>query len=130
MLPELRAVGVALYIELVYRVHAKEHSAWSARRHIVFRSSSKLHAVEQEKILLWTISRNRKVVSRAGIRNAGSAGLLRGKVDNAGIERQEQVVASPVQRKLLDLLGTDQAGDITCCGVHDWRIFGNCDSGL
>ncbi len=94
----------------------------STRLHVVLGGAGEFNAIEQEKILLRTISIDREVVSVGGIRNADAAGFLPGEIDDAGIEREQLIEASAVERQILNL---ELADDSRCIGGgdgHDRRI--------
>ena len=112
------AVGIAQNVEFPHRVHAQQLLAGAARLHVVLGRARELHAVEQEKILLRPIARDGEVVARGGVRDPDAAGLLRGEIDDAGIQRQQQIVAPAVQGKIFHLLLADQAGDVRRGHAH------------
>ena len=129
-LAEFGSVRVALHIELAYGVHAEQHPARSSRLHVVLRRAGKLHAVQQKKILLRPVSGNSEIVSRGGIRYPCSAGFHPGEIHDAGIQRQQQIVTSPVQREVLYLLFAHQAGNISRRRAYHGSILSNRDLGL
>ena len=103
----LRAVGVTQHIEFAHSIDAQQFLADTAGLHVVLRSPGKLHAIQQEKILLRAIAGNRKVIAHRGIGYAHPSGLLRRKIDDPGIQRQQLVIAAAVQRQILDLALAD-----------------------
>src|SRR5258707_409814 len=66
-----------------------------------------------------------EIVGGGEIGDAGAGGLLRGEIDDAGIQGKEKVVAAAVEGKLLDLLLADQAGDVVGGGADDRGIGDN-----
>src|SRR5206468_6822014 len=58
---------------------------------------------------------------------AYSSGFLPCEVDDAWIERHQLVVASPVQRKVFDLLLCNQTGNIGRRGRDRGSLFGDRD---
>ncbi len=108
-LAEFRSIRVAQHVEFAHRVHAEQHPARSSRLHVVLSGSGKLHSVKQKEILLGPVPGNSKVVSRGGIRNSGPARFHPGEIHHARIQRQEQIITSPVQREVLHLLFSDEA---------------------
>ena len=116
------AVGVAQDVEFTHGIHAQQLLAGASRLHVVLGSARVLDAIEQEEILLRPIARDGEVVSGRGVGYPDSAGLLRGEIDDAGIQRQQQIVASPVQGKILHLLFPHQAGDVRRGHTHQRRV--------
>src|SRR5882757_10898022 len=117
-----RAVGVSQYIELAYRIHAQQLLAGSAWLHVVFRSSGKFNPSQKEQILLRTIPGNRKIVSGGGIRYTGPTRLQCGEINDARVQRKQQIVAAPVERKILYLLLPHQSGDVLGGDVDHRRV--------
>ncbi len=72
--------------------------------------------------MLWPVPGNGEVVSRGRIRYSSPARFHPGEIHHARIQRQQQVIAPPVQRKILHLLFPYQAGDVSRRGAHDGRI--------
>jgi hypothetical protein len=105
-------VRVAQHIELADGIDPEQFLTGSARLHIVFSGAGELHTVEEEEILLRAIAGDGEVVADGGIGDADAAGLFRSEVDDAGIESEEQVEASPVQGQVLHLVFADEAGDV------------------
>ena len=64
---EFGAVRIALDIEFADGVHAQELAAGSSRRHVVFGGSGEFHAIQEKEILLWTVSRDGKIVGGRGV---------------------------------------------------------------
>ena len=129
-LAELGAVRVALDVEFADGVNAEEHAAAAARLHVVFGGAGVFDAVQQENILLGTIARDGEIVGGGGVRDAGAAGLLGREIDDAGIEREEEIVAAAVEGKIVDLLFGDESGDIACGGVDDGSVGDDGDLGF
>ena len=102
-LAELRAVGIAQHIEFAYRIHAQQLLAGAARLHIVLGRAGEFDAIQQEEILLRPVSRNREVIAGGRIGDADSARFFPREVHHSGIEREQLVVASAVERQILDL---------------------------
>ncbi len=123
MFAEFGAVIVALDIEFAHGIHAEELAAGSAGSHVVFCGAGEFDAVEQEEILLRAIAVDGEIVGGGGVGDAGAAGFLRSEIDDAGIEGEQQVVAAPVERKILDGLLADKAGDVAGGGA-DHRCVG------
>ena len=113
----LRAITVAQDVELPHRVHTQHFLAGSTGLHVVLGRAGKLHAVQQEKILLRAISRDREIIARGGIRNSDAAGLFPGEIHHPGIERQQFVITPPVQRKVAHLTLAHQPGSIRRAGA-------------
>src|ERR1700687_18905 len=122
MLAEFGTVGVALHIEFAHGVDAEKHAAGAAGLHVVFGGAGVFDAVKEKEILLRAIAGDREIVGSGGIGDAGAAGFLGGEVDDSGIQRKEQVEAAAVERKLLDLLLADQAGDVVRSGSDDGGV--------
>ena len=127
LLAVLGAVGVPQDVEFPHRVDAQHLPAGAARRHVVLGRAGELHAVQQKQILLGPVSRHGEHVGGRGIGNADPAGLLPREVHHARIEEREQVVAAAVQRQVLDLLFSHQAGDVPRRGAHRGHFPGHRD---
>ena len=119
------AVGVAQHIELAHRFHAQQISAGATGLHIVLGSAGEFHAVQQEQILLRPITRHGEIIAGTGVRYSDAAGLFRREIHDAGIERQQQVVAASVQRKRLHFLLTHQAGNILRARIYHRNVVGD-----
>ncbi len=119
---EFGSVRVPLHVEFAHCVHAQQRAARSSRLKIILGSAGKLHSVQQEEILLWPVPGNSEVVSRGGIRYSGPADFFGGEIHDARIQRQQQIIAPPIQRKIFYLLFPNQARDISCACAHDGRI--------
>src|SRR5215831_11660116 len=87
-LPILRTIRVAQNVELPHRFHPKQLLAGSPGLHVVLRRPGKFHTVQQKYILLWTISRHRKVVAGSRIGDPDSTSFFRREVHNPGIQRK------------------------------------------
>ena len=98
----LGAIGIAQHVELAHRIHAQQLLAGAARLHVILGRAGEFDAVQQEEILLRAVALDREIVAAGGIRYADAAGLFPGEIDDAGIERQQFVVAAAVERKILD----------------------------
>src|SRR5450432_3392910 len=88
-LAEFRSVRVALHVEFPHPVHSEKHPAGSSGLHIVFGRARKFHAIEQKKILLRALPRNREIIRGGGIRNPRAARFQRCKIYDARVERQQ-----------------------------------------
>ncbi len=121
-LAQLRAVGIPLHIKFAHGLHAKQHSARPAWRHIVFRRAGVLYRVQQEDILLRAITGHGEIIRRGRIGNPGSARFLRSEIDNPRIERKQQIVTSPVQGQILHSLLPHKAADVPRRHAHDRRV--------
>ncbi len=108
----LGAVGVAHDGEFAHGVHAEQLPADASRRVVDFRGAREFHAIEEVEILLRPAARGGEHVADHRIGGADAPGALRGVVDDAGIEREQLVVAAAVQRQVLHLLLAHQAGNV------------------
>ncbi len=108
------SIIIALHVELTHCLHSQQLAAGSARLHVVFRGAGVLDSIQQENVLLWTIAGNRKIIRGAGIRDSRAAGFLRCEIHDSRVEREQEIVAAPVKRKILDRLFADQAADVLC----------------
>ncbi len=79
------AVGIAQDVEFTHGIHAQQLLAGASRLHIVFGCARVLDAIKQEEILLRPIARNGEVVPCRRVRYPDPTGLLRSKIDDAGI---------------------------------------------
>ena len=116
-------VGMGQYIKFADRIHAQQQPADAARCHIVFRRTRELYSIEEEQVLLRPVAGDGKVIGGGGVGNTNAARLLRGEVDHAGVQRQQQIETASIQGKALNLLGANQAGDIGGTGVHNRRVL-------
>ncbi len=78
--------------------------------------------------MLGPIARDGEIVRGCGVGDARAAGFLRSEINNAGIQSEKEIVAAAVERKFLDLLLADEAGDVLRAaayngGVRDDRDF-------
>ncbi len=119
---QLCAVGIPLHVKLAHGLHAQQHSAWPPRSHVVFRRPGVLHTVQKKKILLRAIARDGKIARGAGVRNPRSAGFLRSEIDDAWVQRQQQVVTPSVQWKILHRLLSHQAADVPRRHAYNRRV--------
>ena len=119
------AVRVTQDIEFTYRIDAQQLLAGSSRLHVIFRRTRVLDTIQQKQVLLWPISRHREIVSGGGIRYADAPGLLRREVDDARVQREQQIVTPSVERKVLHLLLSDQSRDVLGGDGHDGRVPGH-----
>ena len=99
----LGAVGIAQHVELPHRVDAQQLLAGAAGLHVVLGRAGEFDAVQQEQILLRPIAGDREIIAGGGIRNADAAGLFPGEIHDAGIQREQFVIAAAVERQILDL---------------------------
>ena len=123
LLAVLGTVGVAQDVEFPHRVDAQQLPAGAAGSHVVFGCAGKLHAIQEKQVLLRAVSRNGEHISRRGIGDSDPAGFLPGEVHHSGIEEYQQVVATPVQGKIFDLLVADQSRNVRRRGTYDRRIL-------
>src|SRR5215831_16652948 len=119
----LGTIGIAQYIEFPHCVHSQQLLTAPTRLHVVFGRAGKFHSIEQEDVLLRAIAGYGKVVACRGIRDTNAARLLPGEVHNSGIEHKQQIVAAPVERQILDLSFTHQAGNVLRREIHNRSIF-------
>src|SRR5207249_2421997 len=76
-----------------------------------------------ESVGFLTMARHRE----SGESATGPSRHIRSVIDNANIENQKLIEASPVQRKLFDLLLVDQSRGRAQRGVHERRFLGYGD---
>ena len=119
------AVRVTQHVEFTHCIDAQQLLAGSSRLHVIFRRAGVLDSVQQKKVLLRPISRHREIVSGGGIRYSDASGLLRGEVDDARVQREQQIVTPPVERKVFHLLLSDQSRDVLGGDGHDGRVPGH-----
>ncbi len=107
--PVFGAVGVLDDGEFPHRVHAQKLPARPSRCVVDLRRAGEFHAVQEVEILLRAAARNRKHIADDRVRRADAAGPLRRVVNDAGIQRQQLVVAPAIQRQVLHLALVDQS---------------------
>jgi hypothetical protein len=95
--------------------------------HVVFGRAGELDSIEEEEILLRAIAGDREVVGRGGVGDAGAASFLGSEIDDARIERQEQVVAAAIERKLFYGALTHQAADVQRRSADHGGVALDCD---
>ena len=110
--PIFGAVGILDDGEFLHRVHAQKLPARPSRCVVHLRRAGEFHPVQKVEILLRAPARNRKHVADHRVRCADAARALRGVINDAGIERQELVVAPAIQRQVLHLAVVHQSRDI------------------
>src|SRR5262249_16235145 len=127
---EFGAVVISQDVEFADRFDSEELAAGSAGSHVVFGGAGEFDAVKEKEILLRTIPVDGEIIGGSGVGNAGAARFLRSEIDDAGIESKQEVVASAVERKILDGLVVHETqgvcddimaddGDV---GVHGNRV--------
>ncbi len=130
MFAELGTIGVALHVEFAHSVDAEQHAAGAAGLHVIFGGAGVLDTVEEKEILLGTITGHGEIVGSGGIGDAGASGFLGSEIDDAGIEREEKVVAAAVEGEILDLLLADEAGDVAGGGADEGGVGVHVDLGF
>jgi len=118
----LGAVGVAQHVELAHCFDTDQVPARTTRLHVVFRRAGELHAIEQEKVLLWAIARDREIVAGRGIRNSDAAGFLPGEIHDARIERKQKIIAPAIQRQGFYFFLSDQTRDVLRGRVDECNV--------
>src|SRR2546421_4675385 len=103
-------------------VHAQQLSARPSRRVVDLGRSREFDIIEEKEVFLRAATRNSKHVTKSRVGGAHAAGALRGVVDDTGIQREQLIVASAVERQVFHLAFSDQAGNV-------FRGYGN-DSGI
>ena len=121
------AVGVFDDGKFADGVDAEQLTAEAAGRVVDFGGAGEFDAVEEKEILLRAAAGDREHVADDGVRCADATGALRGVVDDAGIEREELIVAAAVERQVFDLALADQAGDIFGGDLDDAGVGRNFD---
>ena len=70
------------------------------------------HAVQQKQILLRPIAGNGEIVAVVELETPVPPVFSRGEIHDSGIQRQQQVIAAPVERQVFHLLLSHQSGNI------------------
>ena len=119
------SVGVFHHGEFAHGVNAEKLAAEAAGRVVDFRCAGEFDAIEQEEIFLRAAAGDGKHVANDGVRRADSAGSLRRVVHDAGIEREQLVVAAAIERQIFDLAFADEAGDVLGGDLNHTAFGGN-----
>src|SRR5271168_4490390 len=106
----LRAVSILDHGKFADRVNAQQLAAGSSGRVVDFGGAGKFHAVQQKKIFLGAAPGNREHISDDGVRGSDASGALRSVIDDAWIQREQLIVATPIQRQIFYFVFADQAG--------------------
>src|SRR5665213_3986471 len=91
------AVGVAEHVEFANSVRAEQLLTGPARLHVVLSRAGEFDAVQQEQVLLRTVSRHGEVVPVGRIGHPDAAGFLPCEIYDSGIQREEFIVAASVK---------------------------------
>ncbi len=118
------AIGVAQNVKLPDGIDPQQLLARAARLHIILGSACVFDTIEQKEILLRPITHDGKHIAHGGVGDAHASRFLRGKIDDSGIQCQQFVVTPAIQRKVLDLLFRDHAGNVCCGRAYRRRFLG------
>ena len=77
--------------------------------------------------MLGAIAGDGEIVCGARVGNSSAASFLRSEVDDTRVEREEEIVAAAVQRKIFDGLLADETAHVLSGGADHGSITGDGD---